>query len=236
MATHIGSDDDALKRWRAAIEARGIFVFKHTFKQADISGFCIRHAEFPVIMINNSTTKTRQIFSLLHELAHLLADRSGISSFDETKIQRLIPREREIEVYCNAVAAEILVPDSDFRVQAARLPGDAETAEDSVFAAIAERYHISRAVVLRRLLNYGRVSQAFYDSKTRQWDAQRAERTPGGNYYATQNAYLSERFLREVFSRYARRQISREDAADLVGIAPKNVERLQDQFMQAFAA
>ena len=109
-----GSDDEALKMWRRAIEARGIFVFKHAFKQSDISGFCLRHAEFPVIMINNSTTKTRQIFSLLHELAHILADRSGISSFDESKIDHLTPRERAIEVYCNAVAAEILVPVEDF--------------------------------------------------------------------------------------------------------------------------
>src|ERR1039458_6423462 len=31
-----GSDDEALKMWRRAIEARGIFVFKHTFKQSDI--------------------------------------------------------------------------------------------------------------------------------------------------------------------------------------------------------
>ena len=80
------------------------------------------------------------------------------------------------------------------------------------------------------------MSRSFYETKTHEWDAQKAEKGSGGNYYATQNAYLSERFLREVFSRYARRQLSREDAADLVGIAPKNFSRLQDQFMQGFAA
>ena len=56
LLANYSSDDEALKVWRRAIEARGIFVFKHTFKQSDISGFCLRHAEFPVIMINNSTT------------------------------------------------------------------------------------------------------------------------------------------------------------------------------------
>jgi len=236
LLANYGSDDEALKTWRHAIEARGIFVFKHTFKQSDISGFCLRHAEFPVIMINNSTTKTRQIFSLLHELAHILADRSGISSFDESKIDRLTPRERAIEVYCNAVAAEILVPVEDFRAQIAQLPANVETASNDQFAALASRYHVSRAVILRRLLDGDRVSQNFYATKTQEWDAQRAEKGSGGNYYATQNAYLSERFLGEVLSRYARRQLSREDAADLVGIAPKNLSRLQDQFMQGFAA
>jgi Zn-dependent peptidase ImmA (M78 family) len=187
-------------------------------------------------MINNSTTKTRQIFSLLHELAHVLADRSGISSFDENKIEELTPRERAIEVFCNAVAAEILVPVADFRAQTERLRANVEAAGDDEFAKLASRYHVSRAVVLRRLLDDDRVSHDFYEIKTREWDAQKGEKGSGGNYYATQNAYLSERFLHEVFSRYARRQISRDTAADLVGVAPKNLGRLEDQFMQGFAA
>jgi Zn-dependent peptidase ImmA (M78 family) len=230
------ADDDALKMWRRAIEKRGVFVFKHTFKQKDISGFCLRHSEFPVIMVNNSTTKTRQIFSLLHELAHILADRNGISSFDERKIERLSPPERAIEVFCNTVAAEILVPMEDFRVQAALFPADVATAGDDQLAMLASRYHVSRAVILRRFLDNGRVSREFYETKTDEWDSQRVEKSSGGTYYATQNVYLSERFLHEVFSRYSRRQITREDAADLVGIAPKNLAGLEDQFMQGIAA
>ena len=230
------SDDDALKMWRRAIEARGIFVFKHTFKQKDISGFCLTHAEFPVIMVNNSTTKTRQIFSLIHELVHILAARNGISSFDERKIGQLPAPERRVEVFCNAVAAEVLVPSADFLAQAAQMSANVESVGDGQFAALASRYHVSRAVILRRFLDSDHVSQTFYESKTQEWDAQKAEKGSGGNYYATQNAYLSERFLREVFTRYARRQISRDDAADLVGIAPKNLERLEDQFMQGVAA
>ncbi|MGY3610748.1 MULTISPECIES: ImmA/IrrE family metallo-endopeptidase [unclassified Bradyrhizobium] len=85
------SDDDALKLWRRAIEARGVFVFKDSFKQGTISGFCLRHEEFAIILINNSTTKTRQTFSLVHELAHLLFNRSGISRFDNAAIHELPP-------------------------------------------------------------------------------------------------------------------------------------------------
>ena len=104
------TDDDALKLWRRAIEAHGIFVFKDSFKQGDISGFCLRHDEFPIILINNSTTKTRQTFSLLHELVHLLFNRSGISRFDNAGLDELPPQDRAIERFCNSVAAEILVP------------------------------------------------------------------------------------------------------------------------------
>src|SRR5262249_25768787 len=49
-----GSLVRAFKEWRAAIERKGIFVFKRSFKQKDISGFCLYDGAFPVIYINNS--------------------------------------------------------------------------------------------------------------------------------------------------------------------------------------
>ena len=194
-------DDTALKQWRQAIEARGVFVFKHTFKQREISGFCLTDAEFPVIMVNNSTTKTRQVFSLLHELAHALFLRNGISTFDESRIEALPLQDKTIERFCNAIAAEVLVPMTDFRVQIRSMPGDIEKQGDDQFAALARRYHVSRAVILRRMLDDKKVSSAFYQTKTGEWDTQKESNGSGGNYYATQNAYLSERFTKEPAAR-----------------------------------
>lgn len=229
-------EDDALKNWRRAIEARGIFVFKNTFKQNEISGFCLKHAEFPVIMVNNSTTKTRQVFSLLHEFSHILLDRSGISTFDESRIEKLQPQERAVERFCNAVAAEILVPLADFRLQVARWKVLPESAPDEDFSALARRYHVSREVVLRRFLDEKRVSSEFYEQKKELWDGQKALKGSGGNYHATQNAYLSERFLREVYARYNCRQLSKDEAADLIGVAPKNFGKLEDLVLRGTAA
>jgi Zn-dependent peptidase ImmA (M78 family) len=229
-------DDTALKQWRRAIEAHGVFVFKHSFKQREISGFCLKHPNVPVVMLNNSTTKTRQTFSLLHELAHLLYDRNGISTFDERPIERLPAQDRAIERFCNAFAAEVLVPMSDFRSQTRSWTGDIEQLGEAQFAVLAQRYHVSRAVVLRRFLDEKRVSQTFYETRSSTWDAQQKKEGGGGSYYLTQNAYLSERFLREVFARYARRQISRDDAAELIGVAPKNLAKLEDQVLRGAAA
>ena len=229
-------DDEALKRWRRAIEAGGVFVFKNTFKQRELSGFCLANPEFPVIVVNNSTTKTRQVFSLIHELAHALLQRNAISAFDETRIEALPARDRAIERFCNAVAAEVLVPLADFRTQVRTLPANLEAAGDDRFAALAKRYHVSRAVVLRRMLDDERVSSAFYQAKTAEWDGQREAGGSGGNFHATQNAYISEKFAREVFARYTRRQISLDEAADYFDLAPKNVEKLQDLVLRGATA
>jgi Zn-dependent peptidase ImmA (M78 family)/transcriptional regulator with XRE-family HTH domain len=115
------NDEVALKAWRQAIESAGIFVFKAAFKQKDISGFCLMDANFPVIYLNNSTTKTRQTFSLLHELAHLLLNMNGLSKFDSRYIEQLPQTEKQIERFCNAIAAEVLMPSLDFSQQMAAI-------------------------------------------------------------------------------------------------------------------
>ncbi len=102
------SSEDALKNWRNAVEEAGVYVFKHAFKQQEISGFCLLDAEFPIIFINNSTSKTRQIFSLCHELGHLLMHVNGISKFDPDYVDDLSQDEKRIETFCNAFAAELL--------------------------------------------------------------------------------------------------------------------------------
>src|SRR5262249_50396708 len=97
--------DDALKLWRSAVERNGVFVFKNSFKKAELSGFCLRHDQFRVIFKNNSTTKPGQVFSLMHDLAPLFLNQNGISRFDNREIDPPPPVDREIERYCNSVAA-----------------------------------------------------------------------------------------------------------------------------------
>ena len=229
------SDELALKRWREAVEAQGIFVFKAPFKQKDISGFCLLDTDLPLIYLNNSTTKTRQIFSLLHELAHLLINVSGISKFETSYVNRLPMAERKIEQFCNKVAAEILIPSADFIQQIAGFLGDAELVQDHLYANLANRYGVSREAVLRRLLDMGRVSQAFYEQKAKFWASQK-KAAAGGDWYASQNTYLSERFAREVIGRHYQNKISVEQASEFLGIKAKNFSGLEQRILQGAAA
>lgn len=229
-------DDSALKLWRSAIEARGIFVFKDSFKQREISGFCLTDDEFPIILINNSTTKTRQTFSLVHELAHLLFKRNGISRFDDTRINGLPPQERTIEQFCNAIAAEVLVPPDDFTRAVRQWGHNPMEASDDDFADLARLFHVSRAVVLRRFLELGRVTREFYREKEDEWNNQIEKGGDGGNYYNTQGAYLSERFLNDVVSNYSRRLITKTEAAELIGVKPKNFSTFEDLVLRGRAA
>lgn len=229
------TDEHALKAWRSAIERSGIFVFKASFKQENISGFCLVDAHLPVVYLNNSTTKTRQIFSLLHELAHLLFGMNGLSKLDTSYIERLPRNERRIERFCNAITAEVLIPAQDFAGQTERFPANVERATEAQFASLANRYGVSREAILRRFLDQGRVSQAFYKGKAKYWAAQK-KGAGGGNWYLNQGAYISDRFAREVVSRHYRQQISLEHAADLLGIKPRNYAGFEERVLQGAEA
>ena len=226
------NDDEALRQWRQAIERGGVFVFKNSFKQQEISGFCLRDEEFPVIYLNNSTTKTRQIFSLLHELAHLLFNINGLSKFDHSYIEDLPQNERRVEIFCNAVAAETLIPSTDFSQQISSLPQDIESASDAIFATLARRYSVSREAILRRFLDLGRVGQHFYEKKSAEWNNQRVKGETSGNWYATAGSYISDKMLKEVFGRYFRNLVTADQAADYLGVAPKNLPGLEERVLK----
>lgn len=226
------SSDDALKTWRNAIEESGIYVFKHALKQKSISGFCLADHEFPIIYLNNSTTKTRQIFSLFHELAHLLLNVNAITKLDVSYIEYLPKKEQNIEKFCNALAAELLIPSVDFEEQLK----STKSISDVFIQELARRYHVSREAVLRRLLDRGLVEQSYYEAKANQWAGEAKNGGSGGDYYATQATYLGEHYLQLVFSKHYQGKLTLEQAADYLGVRTKSVAGLEEMLLRKVAS
>src|SRR5579883_889229 len=96
-----GSVELALENWRRAITEVGVFIFKDAFKADEYSGFCLYDEEFPIIYVNNSVSKTRQIFTLFHELAHLIFHTSGIDTEIDEFMDAMPATARRIDLLCN---------------------------------------------------------------------------------------------------------------------------------------
>lgn len=229
---HWRSDDEALKFWRDAVQDVGIFVFKRAFRQGDVSGFCLPDDKFPVIYINNHTSKTRQIFTLFHELAHLLSSTGGITKRDDRYINALGGDNRAIEVFCNRFTGEFLVPSADFDLRLSTT----EPVERLV-EKLARSYKVSREVVLRKLLDRRIVDQAYYEAKATEWmadyDKQRQRKRGRGDYYATQATYLGQRFLTIAFSRYYTGKCTFEELAHYLNVKAGSVARLEAYALSA---
>lgn len=215
--------DEAFKAWRVALEKAGIFCFKDSFKDRSISGFCLIDAQFPVIMINNSNSFTRQTFTLFHELGHILFGVNGVTDIDESYIDHMATSDKKIEIRCNQLASEVLVPTDSFE-------SDVEYYRDIGFEMIPElahKYSVSREVILRKLLSNNVVKKADYERLSAEWNKDylrdRQKRT-GGNPYLTKISYLGEGFSKVAFKQYRNRKIDKATLAGHLNVKARNLD------------
>jgi Zn-dependent peptidase ImmA (M78 family) len=218
--------DEALKEWRQALYRVGIFVFKDAFREGTFSGFSLYDEVFPIIYVNNSAAKTRQIFTLFHELAHLLFHTSGIHPLEDEYVERLAVRPRHIEVLCNRFAAQFLLPEKVFEAAFSGQRATERTAE-----ILAERFHVSREFIFRKFLDRGLISQADYRRAARRWAEQRQE-GGGGNPYWSKLAYLGRDYVALAFSQYHQNRIDETQLGEYLDMKPKNVGTLEEYFVR----
>lgn len=215
-------NEDALDNWRQALLEVGVYVFKDQFRQDNYSGFCLYDDEFPIIYVNNTTAKTRQIFTLFHELAHLVFHTSGIDTLEDEYIEMLVNDERRIEVICNHLASRFLVPDDAFE-QA--FSGHAAT--ESSAENLAQLFKVSREFVYRKFLDRDLISEDDYIRAAQRWAAQKKPGS-GGNHYNTKIAYLGPEYVNLAFSQYYQNRIDYTQLADYLDTKPKNVAKLEE--------
>lgn len=218
------SAEEALEHWRDVLAGVGIFVFKDPFHAPGHFGFCIYDEEFPVIYVNNSSTKTRQIFTLFHELGHLLFHTSGVDVADETYVQKLPDELHQIEVLCNKLAGEFLLPDNEFERQMAGRPPTRDTA-----VWLANLYCISRELVYRKMLDKGWIGPEEYKTAAKLWAAQ-SKSGAGGDHYYNQIAYLGRRYIDLAFKRYYQQRFDESQLSDYLNIKPKNLPAFETKY------
>jgi Zn-dependent peptidase ImmA (M78 family) len=220
------SAERALKVWRHAIEEVGVFTFKDSFEDRFISGFCLLHDKFPIILINNSNSFTRQIFTLAHELGHILYGINGVTDIQEEYIDMMDRNNKLLEIKCNQFAAEFLVPSDAFIED---IPLFERLGMEGV-SKIADKYSVSREVILRRLLSLDLVSNEEYEGQRAIWNAdylRRGNELKGGNYYLTKLAYLGEGFAKRAIQKYKQGQLDKIALARHFNMNSRNISKLE---------
>ena len=212
----------AFKGWRDALYEAGVFVFKDAFRQDDYCGFSLYDDEYPVIYVNSSRTPTRQIFTLFHELGHLLHETSGLDPVPGDLLRRLPGSDRDVEVSCNGFAADFLLPPSELD----RLMASAEPSE-STAVRIAGDLNVSCEMVYRRFLDRGWVTHEEYEDARGRWNVPPAGLGGGGNSNRTLVSYLGSQYLELAFAEYYRNRLDQSGLADALGVKPARLPKLE---------
>lgn len=221
------SSESAFKAWRHSIEDASIFTFKDSFEDSFISGFSLLDGEYPVIFVNNSNAFSRQLFTLIHELGHILYGVSGVTDFDESYINFMANSDRHLEIRCNKFASHFLVPEESFTEDIRHY----KAAGPESISGIADKYSVSREVILRRLLDHNVVTKEYYETKANQWNRDYFGRGKkgrgGGDFYLTRLAYLGEGYTKIAFENYHRGRLTETELGYHLNINSKNLAKFQ---------
>lgn len=145
---------------RNAVERAGVFVHCFTGIETEIvRGFAIYEDFLPIIGLNNEDRYPAKTFTIFHELVHLMKRSSAVCN--EMISHDLAQHE---EVFCNAVAGEILVPKLNLIKQLGSLTTD--EIDLNLISKLAAKFSVSKEVISRRLLDIGKISKSQYSALT----------------------------------------------------------------------
>lgn len=204
---------DKVEGLRIFVVVNGI-VGNNTHRKLNVNefrGFVLVDNYAPFIFINGADGKAAQMFTLAHELAHIWY---GVSAaFD---LQSLQPSKNDIEMICNLVAAEFLVPEAELREYWVYV----KSHEDR-FQQTSRKFKVSEIVVARRALDLNLISKdefmEFYQNRFLS-QLQTNQTSSGGNFYYTQAFRISKRFAEAVIRSTIEGKLMYRDAYQLTGL------------------
>lgn len=212
---------DAFKYLIEKFEKAGIFVVisgivgNNTHRKISIDecrGFVLYDQIAPFVFINNNDFISAKIFTLIHELVHILIGKSA--SFD---LRELKSSDDEIEKFCDKCAAEFLVPESEIN-----------KIQKIDYEELAKRFKVSQIVIARRLLDTGKIRRDEFFDFYNQYKEQEFTKTKskGGDFYNSVNYRYGKKFLEVMNSALKNKNILHRDVYRVLNLKPRTAEEI----------
>jgi len=205
---------DGFRHWRAVIERLGISVYLQKFELRDCRGCSLLEDGItPAILINKAESENAWVFTLIHEYAHLLIRRPGISDLN---------RRNPVKVFCNRFAAAFLMPVAALRRVLPHWPDGSVNWEDATINGAARALKVSAQALAIRLEELGKAGPGFNSRFVRK---QTKKKATGGGYVRTRLSEIGGRYTASVMSALDRDVIDDIHASEALGLGPSYLER-----------
>jgi Zn-dependent peptidase ImmA (M78 family)/transcriptional regulator with XRE-family HTH domain len=204
-------------------------VANNTRRRLDVRefrGFAVSDRLAPLVFVNTNDATAAQIFTLVHELAHLWVGQSGVSN----PAFSAPPTDAEtIERLCNQVAAGVLLP------QEALLVGwDDRAPLLANLEGLASEFKVSEMVVLRRGRDLGLVSADEYRrvfGQLARRAAAPARTEGGGDFYNLLLARNSRTLTTALVTALAEERVSHVEAARLLNVRVSTLDGVTERVL-----
>lgn len=149
-------NNNAFNYFRNKIESKGIMVLQiEGISIREVRGMSLNFDILPIISVNKSDSDRAKVFTLFHELAHLIRRTSNLCLIDFNE------REDEEEKICNDLAANILIPEAILNSNIQNIDLD----DDKEIERLADKYAVSKFVIIKRLYDLKKINFVLYKSK-----------------------------------------------------------------------
>lgn len=225
----------AYRKWAEAVEKVGVLVFQTGIYSRQIPidemrGVAISLPEFPIILLNGGDNPNPRIFTLFHELGHLLLRVSGVSDLPDYLSQA--NPENGIEIFCNSLAGEFLVPTNDLlKDQIVVSHGNDTYWKDEEISKLSTKFSVSQEVIVRRLLVTQKTSLEFYQMKRKEYQKEYQKPKDGRKDIIIQRHVMlikwhGDRFISTVLDAYRSDSIGINDVYDYIGAKTPQIDKL----------
>jgi Zn-dependent peptidase ImmA (M78 family)/transcriptional regulator with XRE-family HTH domain len=202
------------RHWRAVIERLGISVYMQSFKLTDCRGCAILDdGATPAILINkNENSDNARAYTLIHEYAHLLVRRPGISDLN---------RRNPIEAWCNRFAAAFLMPVEALRRVLPNWPSSPQDWADASIRNAARDLNVSAQALAIRLEELGKAPEGMNSRFTFKGISKKSGRV---NYVTRRLSELGGRYTASVIGALDREIIDTVHASEALALRPSKLE------------
>ena len=215
-----------LNHWKEKIsEELGILIFEVPRVSLDeMRALCIYYDEYPIILLNGGDSPNARIFSLFHELTHLLQGESAICD---------VSKNNSKESLCNSVAAQFLIPKEDILNNLQVKNNLSKEWTNKELFDLSNEYGVSKHSILLRLINLNKASQESYNIFKRKWDddfkKEKNKKSAGGNPVRNQIKYNGKMYSSLLLSAYESSVLSSVEFSEGIGLRLKHVDELYEQ-------
>lgn len=217
--------NDVLEAYIEKVESLGVAVFQLSLTQDHLRGFSMVDEIVPIIGIKRGGEQTTaKIFTLFHELGHVLLNDGGLCDLSENTNQ-------QIEKWCNAFAAEILIPTAELLqmkiVMEQKLRGEKIWAKKDLIE-LANHFHAGPLAILRSLLENKLTTLTYYKEKHQAWNKPtfgRAKKPEGRNIAKETIKEKGRTYISLAFSAFDQNRIDLKDLSDFLGVRLSYIPR-----------
>jgi Zn-dependent peptidase ImmA (M78 family)/DNA-binding XRE family transcriptional regulator len=226
---------EALRRWREAVERAGILSFQMSgIDLKEARGFAIADRPLPIVSFNSKDSVRGRVFTLFHEVAHVLLGASTLHT------RSPFESDDDTERWCNHLAAAILIPEGDLCMlyQVENHGRNAIWSRREV-ESLAGRYGVSPAAMVRRLDTFDRIASHSFHELRETFDQRRrsdfvsdnGDSKGGGNFYNTKLTQLGSLLPSLAFRGFYANAISAGDLSEIMGTKVKNLGTFEQKVM-----